>query len=249
MCAAAFGFVQVQPAHLGAGGPLCALAAGAALQLQRLALGAGQGLLALGSGLGLLARGSFAGSVGFLGLLLGSSGAGFLLFLLGGAVAVNIGLLHTVKAAGAAGVIGGKLLCTTAGSFVLILIQRTACFHSTPGVHRARRVTSMVDIARRIAGVYPADLAHNVPPFYSNDGNWSFILFGYGTPAKGSACPFIGCRPRGHHPVRQRYRGPVGCLFRAQRQCFVPVHGTAPGPGSAFPRHAAPPHRGNPVRH
>ena len=75
MCAAAFGFVQVQPAHLGAGGPLCALAAGAALQLQRLALGAGQGLLALGSGLGLLARGSFAGSVGFLGLLLGSSGA------------------------------------------------------------------------------------------------------------------------------------------------------------------------------
>lgn len=83
-------------------------AAGAALQLQRLALGAGQGLLALGSGLGLLARGSFAGSVGFLGLLLGSSGAGFLLFLLGGAVAVNIGLLHTVKAAGAAGVIGGK---------------------------------------------------------------------------------------------------------------------------------------------
>ena len=132
MCAAAFGFVQVQPAHLGAGGPLCALAAGAALQLQRLALGAGQGLLALGSGLGLLARGSFAGSVGFLGLLLGSSGAGFLLFLLGGAVAVNIGLLHTVKAAGAAGVIGGKLLCTAAGSFVLILIQRTACFHSRP---------------------------------------------------------------------------------------------------------------------
>ena len=191
----------------------------------------------------------FGFRVGFLGLLLGSSGAGFLLFLLGGAVAVNIGLLHTVKAAGAAGVIGGKLLCTTAGSFVLILIQRTACFHSTPGVHRARRVTSMVDIARRIAGVYPADLAHNVPPFYSNDGNWSFILFGYGTPAKGSACPFIGCRPRGHHPVRQRYRGPVGCLFRAQRQCFVPVHGTAPGPGSAFPRHAAPPHRGNPVRH
>ena len=73
MCAAAFGFVQVQPAHLGAGGPLCALAAGAALQLQRLALGAGQGLLALGSGLGLLARGSFAGSAGFLGLLLGST--------------------------------------------------------------------------------------------------------------------------------------------------------------------------------
>ena len=33
MCAAAFGFVQIQPAHLGAGGPLCALAAGAALRL------------------------------------------------------------------------------------------------------------------------------------------------------------------------------------------------------------------------
>ena len=80
--------------------------------------------------------------MGFLGLLLGSSGAGFLLFLLGGAVAVNIGLLHTVKAAGAAGVIGGKLLCTAAGSFEWTI---SACFCT---MRPSTRITAPSKICR-----------------------------------------------------------------------------------------------------
>ena len=205
------GLVEVQVAHLGAGsgGPVdgagaAAACGGAALQFHGLALGGGHGLGGRAVGGRLVRRGGSAPGRGGLSGLRGAPG---------GLVAVNIALLHPGKAPGAAAVAGGGRLGAAAFGFVFFLVQHPAG-GGAPGIDGAR-VPGVVDGSCSVAGVQPAWLAHNVPPFCSKirEQARSEILI--------SRQAVSGLRPgrprlhrrRGCPPAPPRSRGPAAPLF------------------------------------